>query len=142
MGPLITYPGLYFRRVGERLIGMSGCYVDYMLRCGTPEHFKSSKATSALFDATPEVLRKANFAGVNMDQTDDGIRTDMNDYTNQLEVPQLQSWKNFASFRAKMAWLVYVRPDICAQVARLAQIAERQFILNPIECFLSRKVSE
>jgi ribonuclease HI len=36
-----------------------------------------------------------------------------------------------------MAWLVYVRPDICAQVAKLAQITESQFILNPIECFLS-----
>jgi hypothetical protein len=137
MEPLITDPGLYFRRVGERLIGMSGCYVDDMLRCGTPEHFQSSKATSALFDATPEVLRKAKFAGVNMYQTDDGIWTGMNEYTNKLELPQLQSWKNFASFCAKMAWLVYVRPDICAQAAKLAQITESQFILNPIECFLS-----
>jgi hypothetical protein len=137
MEPLITDPGLCFRRVGERLIGMSGCYVDDMLRCGTPEHFQSSNATSALFDATPEVWRKAKFAGVNMDQTDDRIRTDMNDNTNELELPQLQSWKNFASFRAKMAWIVYVRPDICAQVAKLAQITESQFILNPIESFLS-----
>jgi hypothetical protein len=64
---LITDPGLYFRRVFERLIGMSGCYVDDMLRCGTPEYLQSSKATSALFDATPEVLRKAKLAGVNMD---------------------------------------------------------------------------
>jgi hypothetical protein len=137
MEPWRTDQGLYFRRVGERLIGMPGCSVDDMLRCGSPEYFQSSKATSALFDATPEVLRKAKFAGVSMDQTDDGIRADMNDYINKLELSQLQSWKNVVSFRAKMAWLVYVRPDICAQVAKLAQITESQFILNPIECFLS-----
>jgi hypothetical protein len=29
MDPLTTDPGLYFRRVGERLIGMFGCYLDF-----------------------------------------------------------------------------------------------------------------
>jgi hypothetical protein len=41
MDPLTTDPGLYFRRVGERLIGMFGCYVNFVVRCGTPEHLTS-----------------------------------------------------------------------------------------------------
>jgi hypothetical protein len=109
------------------LIGLSGVYVDDMLRCGTPDFLRDSKTTSRIFDATPETMRTAKFAGVNLRQTESGIETDMSDYIEKLTFPLEQSWKQFASFRAKLAWLVYARPDICARVAKLAQVTEQHF---------------
>jgi hypothetical protein len=35
--------------------------------------------------------------------------------------------ETFASFRAKLAWLVYARPDVCARVAKLDQVTEQHF---------------
>jgi hypothetical protein len=69
----------------------------------------------------------AKFAGVNLRQTESGIETDMTDYIAKLTFPLEQSWKTFASFRAKLAWLVYARPDVCARVAKLAKVTEQHF---------------
>jgi Reverse transcriptase (RNA-dependent DNA polymerase) len=43
MEPLDADTSLYFRSIGNRLIGLSGVYVDYMLRCGTPDFFGTRK---------------------------------------------------------------------------------------------------
>jgi hypothetical protein len=72
-------------------------------------------------------MRTAKFAGVNIRQTESGIETDMSDYIESHTLPLEQSWKQFSSFRANLAWLVYDRPDICARVAKLAQVTEQHF---------------
>jgi hypothetical protein len=98
-----------------------------MLRCGTPYVFRGSKTTSWIFGAIPETMKTAKFAGFNLRQTESGIETDMSDYIEKLTFPLDQSWKQFASFRANLAWLVYARPDICTRVAKLAQVTEQSF---------------
>jgi hypothetical protein len=80
MEPLDAGPSLYFRPVGNRLIGLSGVYVDEMLHCGTAEFLPNLKTTSRIFDAIPETMRTANFAGVNLRQAESGIETYMSDY--------------------------------------------------------------
>jgi hypothetical protein len=84
MEPLDADPSLYFRSIANRLIGLSGVYVDDMLRCGTPDLRRDPKTTSRIFDATPETMRTAKFAGVNLRQTESGIETDMSDYIEKL----------------------------------------------------------
>lgn len=37
--PLEADPALYSLSIGIRLLGLSGVYVDDMLKCGTPEFF-------------------------------------------------------------------------------------------------------
>jgi hypothetical protein len=128
-------PSLYFRSIGNRLIGLSGVYVDDMLRCGTPDFRRDSRTISWIFDANPETMRTAKFAGVNLRQTESGIEIDMQDYIAKITFPLEQSWKHFASFRAKLSWLVYVRPDICARVAKLAQVTEQHFRTDAKENF-------
>jgi Reverse transcriptase (RNA-dependent DNA polymerase) len=135
MEPLDADPSLHFRSIGNRLIGLSGVYVDDMLRCRTPDFLRDSKTTSRIFDATPETMRTAKFAGVNLRQTESGIETDMSDYIEKLTFPMDQSWKHFASFRAKLAWIVYDRPDISARVAKLAQVTEQNFRTDAIKVF-------
>jgi Reverse transcriptase (RNA-dependent DNA polymerase) len=64
--PLDADPNLCFRSIGNRLIGLSGVYVDDMLRCGNPDFLRDSKTTSRIFDATLETMTTAKFAGVNL----------------------------------------------------------------------------
>jgi hypothetical protein len=73
MEALDTDPSLYFRSIGNQLTCLSGFYVDDMLRCGTPDFLRDSKTTSRVFDATPEEMRTAKFAGINLRQTESGI---------------------------------------------------------------------
>jgi hypothetical protein len=61
-----------------------------------------SKTTSRMFDATPETMT-AKFAGANIRQSESGIEADIADYIEKLTFPLEQSWKHFASFRAKLA---------------------------------------
>jgi hypothetical protein len=103
MEPLDADPSLYFRSIGNQLIGLSGVYVEDMLRCGTPDFLRDSKTTSRIFDATPETMRTAKCAGAILRQTESGIEPDMSDYIEKLTFRLDQSWKHFASFRAKLA---------------------------------------
>jgi hypothetical protein len=135
MEPLDADPSLYCRSIGNGLFGLSGGYVDNMLRCGTADFLRDSKPTSRIFDATPETMRTAKIAGVDLRQTESGIETDMSDYIEKVTFPLDQSWKHFASFRAKLSWLVYARPDICARVAKLAQVTEQHLRTDAIEYF-------
>ena len=40
---------------------------------------------------------------------------------------KIASFKDFRSLRAKLAWLVHVRPDICCAVALASQVIEDTF---------------
>lgn len=51
----------------------------------------------------------------------------MQEYVDKLELPAV-NWKNFQSFRATLAWIVYCRPDICARVTKSAQVTAYQFL--------------
>jgi hypothetical protein len=51
----------------------------------------------------------------------------MSDYIEKLTFPLDQSWKHFASLRAKLAWLVCAGADIRARGAKLAQVTEQHF---------------
>jgi hypothetical protein len=96
MEPLDADPSLYFRSIGDRLIGLSGIYVDDLLRCGTPDSSGFENNFSG-FDATPETIRNSRFSGVNLRQTESGIETDMSDYIEKLTFPLEQSWNRSTS---------------------------------------------
>jgi hypothetical protein len=127
MEPLDADPRLYFRSIGNRLIGLSGVCVDHMLRRRTPDFLRDLKGSSRDFDATLETMRNSNFPSANLRQTESGSETDMSDYIEKLTFPVEHLRKPFASFRAKFALLVYSRPHICARVAKLAQVTEQHF---------------
>lgn len=133
MDSLTTDSSLYYRAIGDRLLGLSGTYVNDLLRCGMNDFFHICEETGRVFDSTPETRKRAKFAGISISQEDDGIYSDMQEYTEKLRLPELsdQTWKTFQSFRAKLAWLIYCRPDICAMVAKSAQVTEKQFQENP-----------
>lgn len=126
MQTLATEPALFFKCFEKRLLGLSGVYTDDMLRAGDRSFAEVSQKTSKRFDTSPPKTKASRFAGIDLEQTDEGIAADMDDYIRQLNVGE-QTWKVFASLRQKLAWIVYVRPDICAQVAKLAQVTPKMF---------------
>ena len=118
---LASEPALFYRSIGDRLIGLSGCYVDDMLRAGTPDFYGDANATSSTFDTTPPSRGKFSFMGTDVEQSGQLISADMTRYIKDLKQPD-GTWSAFASARAKLAWIVYTRPDICASIAKLAQV--------------------
>lgn len=131
MEALDSEPAFYFRCMGERLIGLSGLYVDDILRAGTKEYEQLSASTSQKFDTTPSVFDEDTFAGLHFKEVDNGIAVDMQEYITKLRFKEGQDYTSFASNRAKLAWLVYARPDICAVIAKVAQITNRMYQKDP-----------
>ena len=127
---LASEPALFYHAIGDRLNGLSGCYVDDMLRAGTPEFFDDAAITSKTFDTTPPCREKFSFMGTDIKQSGTEISADMTRYVKDLKLPD-GTWSKFASARAKLAWVVYTRPDICASVAKLAQVTPAIFEKEP-----------
>lgn len=129
MQSLATKPALFYKCVENRLMGLSGVCTDDMQRAGKSSFAVISKSNSKRFDTSPPKSDAFRFAGVDISQSNAKNETNMDDYIRQIEIGP-QNWQGFASLRAKLAWIVYVRPDICAQVAKLYQITESMFLLD------------
>jgi hypothetical protein len=80
-------------------------------------------------------MRTAKFAGVNLRQTESSLLRQKYRTTLKTLPSRLSNRGSTSSFRAKLAWLVYARPDICARVAKLAQVTEQQFRTDEKYCF-------
>lgn len=128
MESLVSERSLYYKMIGSRLAGLSGVYVDDILRCGTPEFQDAVSVTAEKFDATPAKVDAAKFAGLEFERDENGeIRVHMDGYIRDVKLATEISYRAFASNRAKLAWLVYARPDICAVTAKLAQVTAGMF---------------
>lgn len=126
---LVSERSLYYKFIGGRLAGLSGVYVDNILRAGAPEFQDDVAVTAGKFDATPAKVDAAKFAGLEFERSDDGeIRVHMDGYIREVKLDTEVSHAAFASNRAKLAWLVYARPDICAITAKLAQGTADMFV--------------
>lgn len=63
MTPLFIDPALYYRLADGVLKGLSGGYVDYLLRCGDPDFWKVSRNTKQKFEMKDESPMPFDFAG-------------------------------------------------------------------------------
>ena len=135
MTPTTTEPALFFKHHLGSLFGISGVYVDDMLRTGSDEFLTgATTATSGSFMCTPPSIGTASFAGVSFEQRSDrSVVANMHTYIQSLKF-SYGSFRHFASNRAKLAWAVHCRPDVCATVAKLAQLTERDYAESPAEC--------
>ncbi len=60
---------LYSSHTGDRLIGLSGVYVDDTLQAGDRDFQEWTRRTSEKFDATPRQSWKGKFAGMDFGQS-------------------------------------------------------------------------
>ena len=127
--PTKTDPSLYFAHANGEIIGLSGSYVDDLLRAGTPEFRTSSSRTHVRFETTGDEDPPFTFAGFNIAKRSDvPYAIDQLFYMKKLEELELSSsFDQYRSMRMRLAWLANTRPDLQFEISQIAQVTAQRF---------------
>ena len=119
--------------VNKKISGLSGTYVDDLLRAGDNNFKALSRKTNRLFDMKPPSSLPCDFSGFHLHKDDNGIvQQSQNNYMKKLEeLNNDATFTEFRSMRMRLAWLSHTRPDCLYDISRLAQITESTFINTP-----------
>jgi hypothetical protein len=140
---------LFFKRARGPLIGMSGCYVDDVIRAGTLEFLASAtRKIEAAFDTKAPVKGNFEFLGLRKSETHGVGTLSQAEYVSQLKLlPATDDYSAHRSLGAQLAWVTHTRPYIACAVSQAAQVTQATFdahsiaALNSIIKYL-RKMSE
>ena len=84
MHPTIGDASLFFKREGDRLLGLAGTYVDDSLQCGTPDFAKLTEKYSDIFESTSRDFDNVNFSGINISSVSNGFELSQADYADKV----------------------------------------------------------
>ena len=118
------------------LIGLSGLYVDDLLRTGTPEFRKLCRMTNDKFDMAEDENVPFEFVGATFEREEDGtLIINQHRYLKRLEELQPDAdFSQFRSMRMRLAWLANTRPDCLHEIAQLAQVSSEVFEAEKKQC--------
>lgn len=129
MKPLRSDPALYVLMKDNLLQGLSGGYVDDLIRTGNKDFRALARKTSHKFEMAEDENLPCVFTGFSLKrQETKAIAQNQHDYLRRLEKKSSDcSFCTFRSMRMKLAWLSNTRPDCLFQISQLAQITEDMF---------------
>jgi len=132
MSPMRSDPALYVRMANGLLDGLSGCYVDDMIRSGQPAFQEAAKVTSNSFEMAEDEFPPCTFTGFKLDVDEDGVlEVNQHEYQQKLSrMPEDGSYRDFCSKRMQLAWLAHSRPDVLYEVSQLTQVTQSRFEEN------------
>ena len=132
MSPFHSDPALYILRVNGLFSGLSGGYVDDLIRTGDQTFKEVATKTHERFDMSEDDTIPCSFTGFALSRNDVGdILLDQHAYLGKLEELPLDSdFTAFRSMRMRLAWLQYTRPDCQLEIGQLAQVTEPLFTQN------------
>ena len=133
MSHLKSDPSFHFIKSGNTLSGISGTYVDDLLRAGTENFKQLSSKTNQRFDMKQPSTPPCDFSGFRLQFNIDNImQTSQISYMSKLEeLESTATFSDFRSMRMKLAWLAHTRPDCLFEISHLAQITESMFLKSP-----------
>ena len=133
MKPLRSDPALYALLEHGVLKGLSGGYVDDLIRTGDEDFKELSKKTNERFDMAEDQKLPCSFTGFSLGfEKGRTIVQDQHEYLKKLEkLPLTASFSQFRSMRMKLAWLANTRPDCLFEISQLAQVTEDMFNQKP-----------
>jgi Reverse transcriptase (RNA-dependent DNA polymerase) len=83
-----TDPSFFFRQVGKALAGLSGNYVDDILRAAPPQHREQiQQSLREQFECADASDLPTTFIGIELSRTERAIRVVTKQYINELEFP-------------------------------------------------------
>ena len=134
MKPLDTDPALYHLVPDGTLVGLSGSYVDDMIRCGTQEFRRHCLSTNNRFDMADDEILPCTFTGFRLSyDSHHSVQLDQHRYVKMLRpLPEDGTYRDLASLRMQLAWLSHSRPDLLFEVSQLTQITADVFNETPI----------
>ena len=129
MMPLRSDPALYLLVTNGLLKGISGGYVDDLIRTGDSSFKQLCSKTKRKFDMAEDQGLPCTFTGFSISRTvDNTIVQQQHEYLRRLEeLPPDASFPHFRSMRMKLAWLSNTRPDCLFEISQLAQVTEEKY---------------
>jgi hypothetical protein len=125
---------LYFKREGQELVGLSGTYVDDLLRAARPDiRDYMEQAIRKSFECKPSKRIEVGqtpmtFIGLNLTRTLGGLHASMQTYIERLAVlEENASFDHYRRLRAQLLWVCNARPDICAFVSMCSSVTSQTF---------------
>lgn len=116
---------LLFRRIADKLVGLSGSYVDDILQAGTTQEKKRIiMEMERKFDIKQPEQDNFEYTGIQCDTSNPRLRRlSQYHYISRLQaLKKYDSFTTFRSMRARLAWVTHTRPDITCAVFKAAQI--------------------
>ena len=122
-------PALYIWIVDGLLKGLSGSYVDDLMRAGDADFKVHAKKTAEAFEMATDEEPPCDFTGFRLDVTEENTLTlDQHSYLNTIRPLGSDSeWFEFASLRMKLSWLTHTTPDCASEVSQMAQVTQEMF---------------
>ena len=118
----------FFKRSEVGLEGLSRVVVDDTIQCVTDQFLDHTRQTMDRFKSKERVMDNVVFAGIHIRQEGGEAMLTQESYALKLKkMDEAADYKAFRSVRAKLAWLVNSRPEICCAVAKLAQVREGDY---------------
>ena len=129
MKPLRSDPVLYTLIVNGRLRGLSGGYVDDVIRAGDAHFQKVALKTREKFEMAEDKKLPCTFTGFSLSPDENGgFIQDQHQYLRKLELLPLDAtFSEFRSMRMCLGWLSNTRPDCLLEISQLAQVTEEAF---------------
>jgi hypothetical protein len=123
---------LFFARTSGQLLGLSGTYVDDILRAVTPKWLASTTATTeSTFETQAPKKKDFTFIGLQLSTSKNSIKMAQQDYNSRISLlPTNSTYEAYRSTRAKLAWASTTRPDISCAVSMASQVTEAKFKIN------------
>lgn len=133
MKPMRSDQALFVWIHDQDLQGLSGCYVDDILRTGNQNFAIHANQTRKRFEMAEDEHLPCTFTGFVISKTASGdYIIDQHDYLRKLEsLASNGSYAQFRSMRQKLGWLANSRPDCLFEVSQLAQVTDQAFDKNP-----------
>lgn len=118
---------LFFKIVAKKLEGISGTYVDDILRVGNQAfHFEATQKSESSFDLKPFITLLFRFAGIEVKKDGNWHTLSQADYFENLKLASGNTkLDEFRSIRAKIAWVANTHPDVPCAIAFTAHITEK-----------------
>lgn len=122
-------PALYYYMENNVLAGLSGTYVDDMLRAGNSKFQKIAAQTKAKFEMDEDKYLPTEFTGFKISKTESGaLKISQSHYLKNLSFLDMDAdFASFRSMRQKLAWLGNSRPDCAFAISQLAQVTNKSF---------------
>ena len=129
MKPLDSDPALYHLMIDGILAGLSGSYVDDILRCGTKAFRRHCLPTNKRFEIAADEEIPCTFTGFRLSyDSRQAVQLDQCRYVEKIKpIPEDGTYKDLASLRMQLAWLSHSRPDLLFEVSQLTQVTEDAF---------------
>lgn len=123
---------LYSKHIGERLMGVSGVYVDDLIETGSESFKRFTETTGKRFEAKSRVHGAGTFMGMQFIQSTEknSIEVNMKRYIQNLNLIIVPgAFEEFRSLRENLAWVVNCRPDIACSVAKYGRLLETSLMV-------------